>query len=317
MQTAFMFPGQGSQQVGMGRDLAENIQEVAELYDRARKILSYDLASICFTGPTEELDRTEVSQPAIFVTSCACLLALKLGKTSSELAGATPKACLGLSLGEYTALYAAGAIGFEDALELVQLRAQSMQAAAEIRKGAMVSIIGMTEKEVDKLCRSVLEEVTEDDSLPAVLTAVNFNCPGQIVISGTINASRLATYRAEEFGARQAVPLRVAGAFHTEIMAPAAKKLEDALNKSHFSMPSCMVVANVDAKVYDDTRQMTDKLLRQLVSAVRWQQSIELLLDQSFERFVEIGPGKVLTGLVKRITRARKQKVDLLNISGL
>jgi len=318
LNTVFMFPGQGSQQVGMGRDLSESIPEIADLYARANEIVGYDLASTCFEGPAERLNITEISQPAIFVTSVACLTALRMGKVATGLTEIEPEACAGLSLGEYTALYAAGAVEFDDALKLVQLRARSMQTAAEQRKGTMVSILGLGQEEVARLCQAVLDDPpTEDDGLTPLLVPVNFNCPGQIVISGSPGACNRAAVLAEKFGLAKAVPLQVAGAFHTEMMAPAASQLRGALNACPFSPPSCKLIANVDGQFYDSTEQITEKLLRQLTSAVRWQQSIEFLLDQGAQRFVEIGPGRVLTGLLKKICRARKQKVQQLNISGL
>lgn len=304
----------------MGRDLYEHIPEVAELYDRANEIVGYDLARLCFEGPAEKLDETRFSQPAMFVTSCACLKAMRLGKIEPEpgLSEVIPDACVGLSLGEYSALYASGAMGFEDGLILVQLRGESMQAAARQRQGAMVSILGLDENKVNQLCHTVLESsFEEDDGDKPLLEPVNYNCPGQIVLSGSVGACEHAVRRAQEFGAIKAIPLRVAGAFHTQMMAPAAEKLSQALNKCSFSKPKCKVVANVDAGVYDGPEEIKEKLQKQLVSAVRFQQSIELLLDQGADRFVEIGAGRVLTGLVKKISRAKNKKVNLINISGL
>ncbi len=301
----------------MGQKLADSVPELAELYRRANDIVGYDLAKICFEGPAEKLDTTEISQPAIFVTSVACLTALRMGKTEEELAQVEPEACLGLSLGEYTALYAGKAIGFEDGLRLVQLRGRAMQAAAGQRKGTMVSILGLDEQQVNRLCQAVLEESPqEEDALEPLLVPVNFNCPGQIVLSGSVRACERAAERAKEFGAIRAIPLRVAGAFHTEMMAPAARQLGLALKECNFSQPRMKVVANVDGLVYDNSEQIPDKLLRQLIGAVRWQQSIEFLLEQGAERFVEIGPGRVLTGLLKKISRARKQKVKILTVGG-
>jgi len=311
-----MFPGQGAQEVGMGRELAQNNHEIGRLYQRANEIVGYNLASLCFEGPAERLDTTEISQPGIFVTSAAYLLALRKGIIASELAEVAPEVCLGLSLGEYTALYAAGAMTFDQVLKLVQIRGQSMQAAAEKRSGGMVSIMGLDERAVNELCEAVLSESPqEQDGQGAVLVAVNFNCPGQIVLSGTKLACERAEERAEEFGASRAIGLRVAGAFHSSLMGPAAAELKKALDQCEFSRFSCPVVANVDAQVYDGPEQISDKLMRQLVSAVRWQQSIEKLLDEGVERFVEIGPGRVLTGLVKKISRAKKVKPVIMNVN--
>ena len=198
MKTLFMFPGQGAQSVGMGKELAETITEVKELYQKANEILGYDLAEICFEGPQEKLNLTEFAQPAIFVTSIAHLIALRQGITSVELKDINPDACAGLSLGEYTALHVAGAISFEDCLRLVQLRGKGMQQAAEQSKGTMVSILGMDEESVTRLCNDVLALNITEDGGPAMLSPVNFNCPGQIVISGTLNACQKAAELAGE-----------------------------------------------------------------------------------------------------------------------
>ena len=315
MKTVFMFPGQGSQEVGMGHELAESIPEIAELYRRANEIVGYDLAALCFDGPQEKLNTTEFSQPGIFVTSVACLEAMRMGGRAEDLREIKPEACIGLSLGEYTALYAAGAMEFAEALRLVQLRGKAMHAAAEKRKGAMVSIIGLDEAGVEKLCQAVLsEKVKEDDGGETLLSAVNFNCPGQIVVSGSIRACDRAAELAQQYGAGRAVPLRVAGAFHTDMMAPAVETLRDALRECDFSAPKTPVIANVDAQIYGAAEDIPEKLLRQLVSAVRWQPTIERLLDEGMQRFVEIGPGRVLTGLVKKTCRPRKAKPVIIQV---
>lgn len=320
MKTVFMFPGQGAQKVSMGKALAARVPQVADLYKKANDLLGYDLASICFDGPEEKLNTTEIAQPAIFVTSVAALEAMRAGQLGAEdgLADLMPDACAGLSLGEYTALYAAGALDFKSALELVQLRGRSMQEAAERRKGTMVSIMGLDEEGVDKLCAAVMaKNVVEEDGLESFVSPVNFNCPGQIVVSGSINASGLAAEMAEEFGASRAIPLQVAGAFHTRMMAPAAQQLGAALAQCAFSDLNCPVIANVDAQFYENTGVIPEKLMKQLVGAVRWQQSVEYLLEQGYERFVEIGPARVLTGLVKKTARAAKKKVAMLNANAL
>ncbi len=319
MKTAFIFPGQGAQKVGMGKQLADDVPQVAELYKQANEIVGYDLADICFNGPVEKLNTTEISQPALFVTSAACLMALRQSDLKAmpgdvDLSSVEPVFCAGLSLGEYSALYAAGAVDFEAGLRLVQLRGESMQRAADMRKGTMVSVLGLTVEQAKELCRAILDEgISEDDGGQSVLEAVNFNCPGQVVISGSINACRRAAQRAEEFGASRAIELQVAGAFHTVIMQPAAEKLAQALAESGFVKPQYQVVANVDALVYDNASEIPDKLMRQLVSPVLWQQSVEYMLDQGVERFVEIGVGRVLTGLVKKTARARKLRPVMLN----
>lgn len=319
MKTLFMFPGQGAQQVGMGKEIAGQIPQIAQLYERAGDIVGYDLADICFNGPEEKLNTTEISQPAIFVTSVALLMALQEGKinTQAQLHDIEPDACAGLSLGEYTALYAAGAMKFDDALKLVQLRGRCMQKAADETQGTMVSLLGMDEEGANKLCEAVLaEEITENNGAKPLIVPVNFNCPGQIVLSGTIQAAKRAAELAPEYGASRAIPLQVAGAFHTPLMDGAAEKLDQALSNCQFSPFKCPVLANVDACQYDSLDVIKEKLLKQLVSAVRWQQLVESLLGDGFGRFVEIGPGRVLTGLVKKTARVAKKKVEIVTING-
>ncbi len=320
MKTVFMFPGQGAQKLSMGKALSQSVPLVADLYKKANDILGYDLAAICFDGPEDKLNTTEIAQPAIFVTSVAALEAMRAGQLGAEdgLADITPDACAGLSLGEYTALYAAGALDFENALKLVQLRGRSMQQAAEQRRGTMVSIMGLDEEGANKLCQAVMDkDIVEDDGLEPFVSPVNFNCPGQIVVSGSIKACGVAAEIAEEYGASRAIPLQVAGAFHTRMMEPAAQQLGAALDKCEFSDLACPVIANVDAKEYESTSAISGNLMKQLVGAVRWQQSVENLLDQGYDRFVEIGPARVLTGLVKKTTRAAKVKVTMLNANAL
>jgi len=317
LKTVFMFPGQGAQQAGMGKALAEAHAKIQALYEQANAIVGYDLARLCFAGPQEKLNETVISQPAIFVTSAACLHALRAGQAAPELAGVEPDWCAGLSLGEYTALYAAGAMSFEAGLKLVQLRGESMQAAADSRAGTMVSLLGADEQQVAALCAAVLAEgIQEADGGAAILAGVNYNCPGQIVVSGTLKACERAAARAEEFGASRAIPLAVAGGFHTKMMDPAAARLRQALDETVFTMPRYATAANVDAKLYGSVREIPEKLMQQLVSPVRWQQSVEFLLHAGAERFVEIGPGRVLTGLVKKIARDAGKKVEIITVNG-
>ena len=310
-----MFPGQGSQQLGMGQDFVQQFDSAARIFDMANDILGYDLKAICADGPEETLNKTEISQPAIFVTSVAILEVICNGEMASHLVEVSPYGYAGLSLGEYTALYASGAIDFESALKLVQIRGESMQAAADLREGTMVSILGLEEEKVEALCQAVLDEkLAEDDGQVTILKAVNFNCPGQIVLSGSIKACQRAQELASEFGASRAIALTVAGAFHTAMMEPAAQRLSVALNEivmDDFIVP---VIANVDAQNYGSPADIPGKLMAQLTNPVRWQQSIEALLDQGVERFVEIGAGRVLTGLVKKISRAKKIKPTIETI---
>jgi len=313
-----MFPGQGSQEVGMGQDLANASKDIAAIYSKANDIVGYDLAKICFEGPQEELNKTDKSQPAIFVTTVVCLKAIALGLVGEGLKDVKPDYLAGLSLGEYSALYASGVIDFESALKLVSVRGESMQAAAESRKGTMVSILGIDEAAAWDLANAVLaQNIVEDDGLETILAPVNFNCPGQIVFSGSLNACLKAAEISTEFGASRAIPLAVAGAFHTSMMRDAAQRLQGAIATCKFGAFDMPVVANVDGKVYGSSDEIESKLMDQLVNPVRWQQSMEWLLDASVERFVEIGPKRVLTGLLKKTSRAQKKKVETVTINGL
>lgn len=301
MKTAFLFPGQGAQSVGMGADIAQQYPAAREMFQKANEIVGYDLRKICFEGPAEQLNTTTISQPAIFVTSAAILETLK---TNTATSGLKPYITAGLSLGEYTALYAAGVISFEDALILVQKRGQTMQQAADKTNGAMVSIIGLDEDKVRALCA----EAGEGE----LLAAVNFNCPGQIVISGSKTACERAEKLAPKYGAIKAVRLEVAGAFHTEMMASAADILKEALSKCKILQPrDIRTIANITADYYTSSDQVRTGLTRQLTSPILWQKCMERLLADGVETFYEIGPGRVLTGLMKRINR----KANIINIS--
>jgi len=294
-KTAIMFPGQGAQAVGMGRDLVEVSPLAREVYDQANRVLGQDLAALCFEGPAEQLNRTDFSQPAIFVTSVAFWRALEHDGTAAKL---QPAAMAGLSLGEYTALHLAGAISFDDALRLVAQRGKLMQAAAETSKGGMVSLMGLDEPKAAELCARAVQ--TGETLIPA-----NFNCPGQIVISGSKTACERAVQLADEFGAR-AVPLVVAGAFHSALMTPAAEGLANALAKTAISAPRIPVVSNVSGDYYADPEDIRTQLRRQVASPIRWQSAMERLLTDGFDRFVEVGPGKVLVGLLRKIARSAK-----------
>ncbi len=303
MKTAFLFPGQGAQATGMGRDIAAAYPAAMEVFDRANRIVGYDLRSLCFEGPEEELGRTEVSQPAIFTTSAAILAVIK---SNESTAGITPDVTAGLSLGEYTALYAAGVIDFEQGLRLVGKRGQAMQAAADASEGSMVSILGLDEEKVAQLCH----EAAQDQ----LLTGANYNCPGQIVISGHTQACRRAAELAEKYGAIKAIQLKVAGAFHTEKMRPAADALQKALKDSDIANPGDIrIIANVNAEYYSDADQIRQGLVRQLIEPLLWQRCMEKLLAEGVENFYEIGPGRVLAGLMRRIRR----KTKVTNISDL
>jgi [acyl-carrier-protein] S-malonyltransferase len=303
MKTAFLFPGQGAQTVGMGAAIARSSQAAALIYQKANDIVGFELSQICFEGPAEKLNTTTISQPAIFVTSAALLEVLR---TNPETKKITANITAGLSLGEYTALYAAGVISFEDALILVQKRGQAMQDAADVTEGSMVSIIGIDEEKVQQLCI----EAAQDE----ILQAVNFNCPGQIVVSGTKTACKRAAEMAEKFGAIKAIPLEVAGAFHTEMMAPAAEALSQALQNTKISKFSKIrTIANIDAEYYAIAEKIQQGLIKQLTCPILWQKCMECLLADGVEKFYEIGPGRVLTSLMKRINR----KIKVVNVSSL
>lgn len=303
MKTAFLFPGQGAQAVGMSAEIAQSYPVAAEIFDQANDIVGFDLSRICFEGPAERLNSTTISQPAIFVTSTAILEVLRTGPSTSAI---TADVTAGLSLGEYTALYAAGLIGFEDALTLVQKRGQAMQAAADTTKGTMVSIIGLDEEKVRQICAEAAEG--------ELLAPVNFNCPGQIVVSGSISACERAEVLAEKYGAIKAVRLEVAGAFHTEMMASAAQRLKEALSDCEISEPSeIKTIANITAEYYQSSQKIAEGLIKQLTCPILWQQCMERLLTDGVEKFYEIGPGRVLAGLMKRINR----KIKVVNVSTL
>jgi len=303
MKTAFLFPGQGAQIVGMGKDIAKAIPQAAAVFDEANEILGYDLTKICFEGPEEKLNSTTISQPAIFTVCASMLEALKAGAVTADLKA---DVTAGLSLGEYTALYAANVLSFEDALILVQKRGNAMQAAAELSKGAMVSVLGLDEEKVSRLCAEAAQG--------ELLLAVNFNCPGQIVISGAIEACRRAEELAEKYGAIKAIPLKVAGAFHTDMMAPAAQELQQILEKTKIVPPAGIkVIANVNAEYYSSVEEISAGLIRQLTAPILWQKCMEKLLTDGVQKFYEIGPGRVLTGLMRKINR----KTKVVNISSL
>jgi len=303
MKTAFLFPGQGAQVVGMGAEIAQSFSAAAKVFNNANDIVGFDLSGICFQGPAEQLNSTTISQPAIFATSAAILEVLRTNPATGNISA---DITAGLSLGEYTALYSAGLISFEDALVLVQKRGQAMQAAADATNGAMVSIIGLDEEKVRQLCAEAAEG--------ELLAPVNFNCPGQIVVSGSKTAFKRAEVLAEKYDAIKAVPLEVAGAFHTEMMSSAAKKLKEALSDCEISEPSeIKTIANINAEYYESSQKIAEGLIKQLTCPILWQKCMERLLADGIQKFYEIGPGRVLTGLMKRINR----KIKVVNVSTL
>ena len=282
-------PGQGAQHVGMGRDFAEKYPEARTVYDEANGVLGVDLAKLCFEGPDEQLDQTDVAQPAIFATSVACHHAARsAGRLPDDVA-----AYAGLSLGEYTALHLAGCFDFSTGLRLVQARGRYMQEAAVSVPGGMVSLIGCDPHQADELC--------EQASHGHVLVPANYNCPGQIVCSGAMPAVQRLAEIAQEHGLR-ATMLKVAGAFHSPLMQPAADRLEEDLEQVDLQPPSAPVWANVTAEPHGDAASIKSLLARQVVEPVRWQQTVEKLVGDDAS-FAELAPGRVLAGLLKKVDR--------------
>lgn len=299
-RTAYLFPGQGAQSVGMAAAVCKELPAAKALFDRASAVLGYDLLAVCTTGPAERLNATDVSQPAIFVASLAALEKLRADEPDAE-AGVV--AAAGLSLGEYTALVFAGAIAFEDGLRVVKTRGEAMQAAADATRGAMASILGIDVPEVEAL-------VAEARSAGS-LTVANLLCPGNTVVSGAISAvEKLEAICAAKGGIRT-VRLAVAGAFHTGLMKPADQTLATALAGIPVYNPRVPVWSNVDAKPHTDPKEIPDLLVRQVLSPVRWEETLRGLLAGGVERFYEVGPGRHLAGMLKRVLR----KADVRNVT--
>jgi [acyl-carrier-protein] S-malonyltransferase len=301
-RTAFLFPGQGAQTVGMGQTLYESLPAARQLYDRAAEILGYDLAKVCFSGPAEKLNETNYSQPALFVTSLAALETLRA--ESPQLLDDC-QATAGLSLGEYTALVFAGVLEFEAALRVVQERGLAMQAAAEATPSGMISVLGMEVAQLEEL----IEQQREPEE---TLQIANLLCPGNLVVSGHQAACQRLATAAEEAGAMKVLSLAVAGAFHTPIMQPAVGRLAAVLQEVTLQSPRIPVISNVDAQTHDDPEKIRELLVQQVVSPVLWENSMTYLLETEIDQFYEIGPGRVLRGLLRRINR----KVNCENISG-
>lgn len=296
---AAIFPGQGSQLVGMGRDVAEQHSVAADVYAQADQVLGFELSRLCFEGPQQRLNATDIQQPAIFTTSVAIYRAALVAGciTAKQFAAAG-----GLSLGEYTALHVAGAVSFADALRLVHRRGRLMQEACQKVPGGMVSLIGLVEDKALALCERVAHQ--------GRVGPANFNCPGQIVISGDLAACEAAATLAAEHEGR-AIPLKVAGAFHSELMREAADALRETLEATEFTAPKMRVVANVDAEYHRDPAGIRESLYRQVFNPVRWQACVERLIADGAQAFWEIGPNRVLTGLNRKIDR----KVNTTNVS--
>lgn len=298
-KSAFLFPGQGAQNVGMGRQLCETLPRARQLFDEAADILGYNLADLCWNGPADRLNATVVSQPAIFVSSLAALEALRANDPGAENHCV---AAAGLSLGEYTALVFAGSLSFRDGLRVVQRRGQAMQEAADAAPSAMVSVIGLEQPKVEELCAAARGTGT--------LQIANLLCPGNSVVSGSRPACETFERLAQETGART-VRLAVAGAFHTSLMKPADQALAAMLNEIEVRPPRVPVWSNVDARPHSEPDEIRRLLIGQVLEPVLWEQTLRNLLDLGCERFYEIGPGRVLAGLLKRVNR----KIECRNIS--
>ncbi|MEM9410864.1 MAG: ACP S-malonyltransferase [Planctomycetota bacterium] len=292
-KTAFLFPGQGAQQVGMGAEIYGSLPAARELFDRANEFLGYDLAKLCFEGPVEKLDSTVISQPALYVCSLAALEKLK--QEQSEVVDSVALAA-GLSLGEYTAIAFAGGIEFEAGLNLVQKRGEAMQAASDSTPSGMVSVLGLDREQVAAVCDEARQE-------GEVLQPANYLCPGNTAVSGQKASCDSVPAAAEKLGAMKTVPLAVAGAFHTSVMESAVDKLKIALEETEFCNTRIPVYSNVDAKPHSDGSEFKELLLQQVCSPVLWHDSLQAMLDDGVEKFYEVGPGRVLRGLLKRVAR--------------
>lgn len=281
---AYVFPGQGAQFVGMGKDLYDNIAQARDMFEKANEILGFRITDIMFAGTDEDLKQTKVTQPAIFLHSVILAKALNI----------KPDVAAGHSLGEFSALVAAGALNFEDGLKLVSQRAAAMQKACEANPSTMAAVLGLDDAKVEEICASI-----DDIVVPA-----NYNCPGQLVISGTNSGIDKACEKLLEAGAKRALKLNVGGAFHSPLMEPARVELEAAIKAAPFNIPSCPIYQNVDAKPYTDPEKIKTNLISQLTAPVRWTQIVKNMLEDGVTEFVELGPGTVLQGLIKKVDRS-------------
>lgn len=285
---AYIFPGQGAQFSGMGKNLFESNENAKRLFEQANDILGFNISNIMFNGTDEELKQTKVTQPAIFLHS---VIAFK------NLNDAKPDMVAGHSLGEFSALVANNVLSFEDALKLVSIRANAMQKACEINPSTMAAVLGLADEKVEDICKIVTNELGNAQ----IVVAANYNCPGQLVISGSMEAIDVACQRMKEAGAKRALVLAVGGAFHSPLMEPAKEELEAAIASTKFNEASCPVYQNVVAKAVTDTSEIKNNLIAQLTAPVRWTQSVQAMVEDGATHFTEVGPGKVLQGLVNKI----------------
>jgi len=291
MKHAFVFPGQGSQFPGMGKEQYENSAFAKKLFEQANEILGFRISDIMFNGTEEDLKQTNVTQPAVFLHS---VMAYK------SIENARPDMVAGHSLGEFSALVANGTLSFEDALELVSIRARAMQKACEMQPSTMAAVLALADEKVEEVCALVAQETGE------VVVPANYNCPGQLVISGSVKGIEIACERMKAAGAKRALVLPVGGAFHSPLMAPAKEELKTAIERTNFHQPTAHVYQNVVARAVHDREEIKQNLIDQLTGAVRWTQSVNAMITDGASRFTEVGPGKVLQGLVLKIDKTKQ-----------
>lgn len=286
---AFVFPGQGAQFSGMGKNLYDTNENAKQLFEQANEILGFRISDIMFSGTDEQLKQTNVTQPAVFLHS---VIAYK------TIENASPDMVAGHSLGEFSALVANNTLSFEDALKLVSIRAGAMQKACDVIPSTMAAVLALDDAKVEEICAAVQAETGE------VVVAANYNCPGQLVISGSMKGIEIACERMKAAGAKRALVLPVGGAFHSPLMAPAREELAAAIQHTHFNEPSCPVYQNVVARAVSDAGEIKSNLIEQLTGAVRWTQSVQAMVADGATQFTEVGPGKVLQGLIQKIEKS-------------